>query len=60
LASAPTLAAADEQRAPRVIEIGFGERKCLLHAQSGSPQDHDQTAQPAAVRAVAGGAYDGR
>jgi hypothetical protein len=30
-----------------------------LNAQPGSPQDHDQSTQPTAVRVVAGGAHDG-
>jgi hypothetical protein len=42
-----------------VIEIAFCERERLLYAQPRSPHDHDQSAQPAAVRAVAGGAHDG-
>jgi hypothetical protein len=39
-----------------LIEIGLGERECLLDAQPGSPQDHNQGAEPAAVRVVTGGA----
>jgi hypothetical protein len=42
-----------------VIEIALGERERLLDAQTRSPHAHDQPAQPAAVRAVAGGAHDG-
>jgi hypothetical protein len=42
-----------------MIEIGFGEGERFLGAQPGAPRDHDQAAQPAAVRAIAGGAHDG-
>ena len=42
-----------------MIEVGFGEGQGLVDAGAGSPQDHDQSAEPAAVRAVAGGAHDG-
>ena len=42
-----------------MIEIALGERERFLDAQAGAPQDHDQPAQAATVRAVAGGAHDG-
>jgi hypothetical protein len=58
--STPTsLSSADEQGASSLIEISLGERKRFLDAQSRSPQDDDQPAQPPAVRGVAGGAHDG-
>ena len=59
LATASALAAPDQQRATTLVEIAFGERERFLDAQPGSPHDHDQSAQPAAVRAVTGGAHDG-
>jgi hypothetical protein len=37
LAPAAALAAADEQRAAPVIEIGFGECDRFVEAQNGSP-----------------------
>ena len=37
LASASALAAADEQRATSVVEVGLGEGERLLDAQTGSP-----------------------
>jgi hypothetical protein len=55
----PPFAAADEQRAAALIEIGLGERERDLDAQPGSPEDHDQTANPATVRAVSGSGHDG-
>ena len=58
LAAASALAAAHEQRAAALIEIGLGERERLVDAQPGPPQHHDQAAQPAAVRVVAGRAHD--
>jgi hypothetical protein len=39
-------AAADEQRAAALIEIGLGQGQRLVDAQPGTPQDHDQAAQP--------------
>ncbi|MGH2451846.1 MAG: hypothetical protein ACRDGE_11365 [Candidatus Limnocylindria bacterium] len=59
LAAPTSLAAPDEQGAASLIEIGLGERKCFLDAQPRSPQDHDQPAQPTAVRVATGGAHDG-
>jgi hypothetical protein len=59
LASAAAFAAADEQRAAPVIEVGFGECRCFVEAETGSPEDHDESAQLSAVRGVAGGAHDG-
>src|SRR4051794_23605274 len=53
--SAPSArAAADEQRAASLMEVRLGERERFLDAQPGSPEDHDQAAQPAAVGAVTG------
>jgi hypothetical protein len=59
LAATASLAAPDEQGAASLIEIGLGERQRFLDAQPSSLQDHDQPAQPAAVRVVAGGAHHG-
>jgi hypothetical protein len=47
-AAASALAAADEQRAAALIEIGLGERERFVDAQPGSPDD-DEAAEPAAV-----------
>jgi hypothetical protein len=58
-AASSALAVSDEQRAPGMVEIGFGEGEGFLDTQSGAPQDHDQATEPAAVRAVTGGAHDG-
>src|SRR4051812_9820281 len=49
LSALSALAAADEQRAASLIEVRLGERERFLDAQPGSPEDHDQSAQPAAV-----------
>jgi hypothetical protein len=57
--SSSALAAADEQRAAAVIEIGFGGAEGFLDAQPGAPEDHDQAAETASVGAVASGAHDG-
>jgi hypothetical protein len=59
LATPAALAASDEQRAASLVEIGLGKGKPFLDAQPRSPQDHDQRAQPAAVRVVTGGPHDG-
>ena len=59
LASLAALAAADEQRSSPLVEVGFGECERFVKAQTGPPQDHDETAEPLAVRRVAGGAHDG-
>jgi hypothetical protein len=53
------LTAANEQRAAAVVEVGLVERESLANAQAGAPVHHDQAAQAAALRAVAGGAHDG-
>jgi hypothetical protein len=55
----PPLPRPHQEGAAALIEIGLGERECFLDAQPGAPQDHDQCAQPAAVRVVAGGSHDG-
>jgi hypothetical protein len=44
LATAPALAAPDQERATALVEIAFGERERFLYAQPGSPHDHDQSA----------------
>src|SRR5215218_11076614 len=59
LAAPAALATADQQGATAVIEIGLSEGERFLDAQPGAPQDHDEPAQPAAVRIVAGGAHHG-
>jgi hypothetical protein len=59
LATPAALSSPHEQGAAAVIEIGLGKRERLLDAQTSAPQDHDQAAQPAAVRVVTGGAHDG-
>jgi hypothetical protein len=58
-AAPSSLAATDEQGPAVLIEIGLGKRQRLLDAQPGSPQDHDQAAQPAAMRVVSRGTHDG-
>jgi hypothetical protein len=59
LATSASLSAPHEHGATALIEIGLGEGERFLDAQHSTPQDHDQRAQPKAVRAVAGGAHDG-
>jgi hypothetical protein len=59
LATPPALTAPDQERATALIEIAFGQSEGFPDAQPGSPHDHDQPAQPAAVRAIAGGAHHG-
>jgi hypothetical protein len=57
LAAASALAAADEQRAAAVIEIGFGEAERLLDAEPRALEDHDQGAgldQTLGARGAAG------
>jgi hypothetical protein len=58
-AAASALATSDKQGVASLIEIGLGEGERFLDAQPGSPGDHDQGAEPAAMRAVAGRAHDG-
>jgi len=48
-----------EQSAATLVKVGFGESERLLAAQPRSPQHHNQTAKPAAMRPVAGPAHDG-
>jgi len=52
-AAPSAFAVADQQRSAALVEIGFAERKRFLDAQAGSPEDHDQSSQPLAVRAIA-------
>jgi hypothetical protein len=42
VAAAPTLAVPDQDRAPALIEIAFGQSERLVDAQPCSPQEHDQ------------------
>jgi hypothetical protein len=58
LAAPATLAASDEQRATALIEIALGKGERFLDAQASSPQNHDQPAQAAAMRVVAGRSHD--
>jgi hypothetical protein len=58
LAAAPALAAAHEQRAATVVEVGLVERERLVDSHARSPQHDDQGAQPAAVAPVTGRAHD--
>jgi len=58
-AAASALAASDDQRPASLIEIALSEIERLLDAQPGPPEDHDETAEPAAVHAVSGGVHDG-
>jgi hypothetical protein len=55
LAAPPALAASDQERAATLIQIGFSQGERLLDAQTGPPQDDDQTAQSVAVRALSSG-----
>jgi hypothetical protein len=57
LAAAAALAAAHEQRSAPRIQVGFGERECLVNPQASAPEHDDQPAQPAPVDAVAGVAH---
>ncbi|MGH2948481.1 MAG: hypothetical protein ACRDPC_19850 [Solirubrobacteraceae bacterium] len=59
LAAPPSLAAPDEQGAAALIQIRLGKGERSLDAQPCTPEDHEQRAQLAAVRVVAGGAHDG-
>jgi hypothetical protein len=59
LAAAVALAAPHQQRAAAWVEVGLGESERLVDAQPGTPEDHDQAAQPNPVRVVTGGAHDG-
>jgi hypothetical protein len=58
LATAPALAASDQQRAAAVIEIALGQSESLLDTEPGSPHDHDQCAQAPTVPIVARAAHD--
>jgi hypothetical protein len=58
LASASSLAAADQQRAAALVEVVLGGRERLLEAQPGAPQDDDHRSQAPAVAVVAGVAHD--
>jgi len=49
----------DKQRTASLIEVRLGERERFLDAQPGSPEDHDQAAQPAAVCTVTGSSHHG-
>jgi hypothetical protein len=44
LATAPALAATNQERATALIEIAFGKSERFLDAQPGSAHDHDQSA----------------
>jgi hypothetical protein len=59
LATAPALAASNQERATALIEIAFGESERFLDAQPGSPHDHDEPAEAAPVGSVTGRAHDG-
>jgi hypothetical protein len=59
LAASIALAATDQQRSAAWVEIHFGERQRFLNAQSGPPEDDDETSQPLTVRSVAGRAHHG-
>jgi len=48
--AASALAAANKRGAASLIEISLGASERLFDAQPGSPEDHDQAAQPPAVR----------
>jgi hypothetical protein len=54
LAPAFSLAAADQDRSAPVVEIVFGERKRLLDAQPGAPQDDDHRSHPPAMSVIGG------
>ena len=58
LTTASALAAAHEQRATPVVEIGLVERQCLVDTQPRSPEHDDQAAQAAPMPPVAGSAHD--
>jgi hypothetical protein len=53
------LTATDKHCGAALIEIGLGERQRLVDAQPGPPQNHDQPAQPTAMRVITSGAHDG-
>jgi hypothetical protein len=58
-AAAAALATVDKQRAAAVVQVGFGERERFLDSWPCAPQDHNQAAQSAAVRAGSRDAHDG-
>jgi hypothetical protein len=47
-----TFPAADEDRAAHVVEVGLLKRQGFADSESSSPKQHDQRAQPLAIRAV--------
>src|SRR5439155_11534739 len=59
LAALAALAAADEDRAARSVEVGLGESERFTDSETGAPEEHDQGAKPEAVRPLAGGPHDG-
>jgi hypothetical protein len=58
LATAAALAAAHEQCAATVVEVGLAEGERLMDPESRSPQHYDQAAEPAAMAPVTGRAHD--
>ena len=53
----PALAAAHEHRAAPRVEVELGQIECFPDAQPGTPQHHDQSAGPGAVKPVAAAAH---
>jgi hypothetical protein len=57
LATAPALAAPDQDGAAALIKVAFRKHERILDAQAGSPQQHDKPAQATAMLSVPGGAH---
>jgi hypothetical protein len=53
LATSPSLAATNEQRAAAAIQVPLAQRERFVDAQAGAPQHHDQSAKPPTVHTVA-------
>jgi len=58
-AATSSLALADEQRPAPLVEVGFAQRQRFLDPQACPPQDHDESSQALAVRALASCAHHG-
>jgi hypothetical protein len=57
-ASFSAFSAADEDRAASLVEVGLGERQRFADSQSGSPENHEQRAQPDGFVGAAHGSHD--
>jgi hypothetical protein len=48
---------ADENRAAHAVEVGLLKRKGFADSEPRAPKQHDQRAQPSAIRAISDGAH---